>query len=66
MQKIIDTVKGNEDFQYVLADFALIAVHDIVQPAPMKFKVSTNSSNLFVYMNIPFKRIEELILAKLC
>lgn len=36
LHKIICDIEGNEDFQFVLADFALTSVYDKVEPHPIK------------------------------
>lgn len=78
-QKILDNLSGHEDFQLLLADFALIAIHDVIPPIPVKnisfdsnkytlfdFDLDTNeTTNLFMYQNIPNEIIEKLVVSKL-
>lgn len=75
-QKVIDNIIGHEDFQYVLADFGLVAVYDTIEPVPIKnlrfdddgytkFDDSLEESNMYVYRDVDFNTIEQLILAKI-
>jgi hypothetical protein len=75
-QKIIDHISGNEDFQFVIADFALVAVHDRIAADPVenlhfdsngysKFDLASSSSRIHFYRDIPLQQIEDLILEKL-
>lgn len=70
-QKVIDSVTGNEDFQYVIADFGLAAVYDKVEPVPVtnlrfgnytEFDYTNGETNIFVYKDIPMDVIEKYII----
>jgi len=71
-EKIVKNIKSNEDFQFVLADFALAAIYRDIKPVPMKnikfdswfteFEETTDPTNMFFYKNISIKTIEELII----
>ena len=70
-QKVVDNVTGNEEFQYVIADFALAAVYRDIEPLPVTnlkfdnyttFDDTDGPTNLFVYKNIPTAVIEDLIM----
>jgi ankyrin repeat protein len=61
-QKILDNIRGNEDFQYVLADFGLAAIYRHIDPIPVKnlqfnsytsFDLSDENTNIYVYQKIP-------------
>ena len=72
--EVIASIEGYEDFQMVLADFALMAIYGKVQPIPVKnfrFEGSytkfdlADESNMYVYRNVSFDLIKSLIEAAL-
>lgn len=74
-QKVIDSIRGHESFQYVLADFALAAVYKSVTPKPVKnlrfvhgyttFDDGPDTSKIHVYRDINFESLEQMIVAEL-
>jgi hypothetical protein len=77
-QKIIDNISGNEDFQFVIADFALAAIFDLVKAEPVenlhfdengysKFDLSPSppENKIHFYKDIHLQLIEDAILQKL-
>ena len=70
-RKVIDNVIGNEDFQFVVADFGLAIVYEKIKPYPISnlrfenytiFDWSDKPTNMYAYKDISIKHIEELIL----
>ena len=72
-QKVVDSITGNEEFQYVIADFGLAAVYQDVEAVPITnlkfenyttFDVTDQPTNMYVYKDIPTEKIEELVIKK--
>lgn len=72
--KIINNIAGNEDFQFVLADFALAAIYRDIQPQKVtnlwfddnqctKFDIANDNdrSNIYVWRDLDLDVIETLI-----
>ncbi|CAK7994955.1 Hypothetical protein POVR1_LOCUS473 [uncultured virus] len=74
-KKIVESIKEHEHFQFVLADFGLIAVHDQVVGQPIMnlrfvnnyttFDITKDGSSCYVYHQMDNQLIENLILSKL-
>jgi hypothetical protein len=73
LNKIISDIEGNEDFQFVLADFALTSIYDKIEPYPiknlrfdeegyLKFDDTTDPTNIYTYKNIEISAIEKHII----
>ncbi|QKF93517.1 hypothetical protein QKU48_gp0059 [Fadolivirus algeromassiliense] len=71
-EKVIHDIEGNEEFQYVLADFGLAAVYRDIEPQPIKNlrfenwytkfdETDDDKTNLYVYKDINLSLIEDLI-----
>ena len=72
--KVVADIEGHEDFQYVLADFALLAICNDVSADPVKNLHFDNGSTKFdelssgetttihIYRDIPFEIIKGRIM----
>ena len=70
--KIVNSIKDNVNFQFVLADFGLASVFRDVEPIKIKnlrfenkytkFDETNETTNMYVYKDIPHDVIEKLIL----
>lgn len=73
--KIINSILGNEDFQFVIADFGLAAIYDKIEPIPITnlnfdnwytaFKETTEPTSLYAFRNVPMSTIVDNLIEKI-